>query len=150
MYTFLIISPPEYRAITCVQPINLSKKIGERYNLFCRLLFFSLLQQWRTDRYLGHHRVIFFKRREKETEFLLYINIVIYIYILNNWFPMLLQYMNEATWNWRLMKTILTVCHVYSKEKNYVAFDELAPEDSQPITFLKKLMPDYAWFIGMP
>lgn len=110
--------------------------------------FFFLLQQWRTDRYLGHHRVIFFKRREKETEFLLYINIV--IYILNNWFPMLLQYMNEATWNWRLMKTILTVCHVYSKEKNYVAFDELAPEDSQPITFLKKLMPDYAWFIGMP
>lgn len=43
------------------------------------------------------------------------------------------------------MKTILTTCHVYSQEKNYVAFDELAPEDSQPIAFLKKVMPDYAW-----
>ncbi|KAL0286450.1 UNVERIFIED_CONTAM: Omega-6 fatty acid desaturase, chloroplastic [Sesamum angustifolium] len=36
------------------------------------------------------------------------------------------KYMNEATWNWRLMKTILTVCHVYHKEQNYIAFDELA------------------------
>ncbi|KAL2481156.1 Omega-6 fatty acid desaturase [Abeliophyllum distichum] len=54
------------------------------------------------------------------------------------------KYMNEATWNWRLMKTILTICHVYDKEQNYIAFDELAPRDSQPITFLKKVMPDYA------
>lgn len=52
--------------------------------------------------------------------------------------------MNEATWNWRLMKTILTVCHIYDEEKNYVGFDEIAPEESQPITFLKKVMPDYA------
>jgi len=42
------------------------------------------------------------------------------------------------------MKTIMTVCHVYDKEQNYVAFDELAPEDSGPITFLKENMPDYA------
>ncbi|GFP94110.1 omega-6 fatty acid desaturase chloroplastic [Phtheirospermum japonicum] len=48
------------------------------------------------------------------------------------------KYMNEATWNWRLMKTILTVCHVYNKERNYIAFDELVPEESQPIKFLKK------------
>ena len=41
------------------------------------------------------------------------------------------------------MKTIMTVCHVYDKDKNYIAFDELAPEVSQPITFLKKAMPDY-------
>ncbi|KAK4392789.1 Omega-6 fatty acid desaturase, chloroplastic [Sesamum angolense] len=54
------------------------------------------------------------------------------------------KYMNEATWNWRLMKTILTVCHVYHKGQNYIAFDELAPEESQPITFLKRVMPDYA------
>jgi len=33
---------------------------------------------------------------------------------------------------------------VYDKEQNYVAFDELAPEDSGPITFLKENMPDYA------
>lgn len=46
------------------------------------------------------------------------------------------------------MKTIMTVCHVYNKEKNYVPFDELAPEDSQPITFLKKVMPDYAWKVA--
>ncbi|KAL8145289.1 omega-6 fatty acid desaturase, chloroplastic isoform X1 [Apium graveolens] len=54
------------------------------------------------------------------------------------------KYMNEATWNWRLMKTILTVCHLYDEEKNYIGFDEIAPEESQPITFLKKVMPDYA------
>ncbi|VVA22261.1 PREDICTED: fatty acid desaturase [Prunus dulcis] len=54
------------------------------------------------------------------------------------------KYLNEATWNWRLMKTILTVCHVYDKEQNYVAFDQLAPGESHPIKFLKKVMPDYA------
>ncbi|CAL5402140.1 unnamed protein product [Camellia sinensis] len=54
------------------------------------------------------------------------------------------KYLNEATWNWRLMKTILTTCHVYNKEQNYIAFDELAPEESYPITILKKVMPDYA------
>ncbi|XP_073044175.1 omega-6 fatty acid desaturase, chloroplastic-like [Primulina eburnea] len=54
------------------------------------------------------------------------------------------KYLNEATWNWRLMKTLMTVCHVYDKEQNYIAFDELVPEDSQPITFLKKVMPNYA------
>nr|AGW21689.1 omega-6 fatty acid desaturase [Solanum commersonii] len=54
------------------------------------------------------------------------------------------KYLNEASWNWRLMKTILTVCHVYDKERNYVAFDEVVPEEAQPITFLKKVMPDYA------
>lgn len=42
------------------------------------------------------------------------------------------------------MKTIMTTCHVYDKEKYYVSFDEVAPEDSKPITFLKKAMPDYA------
>ncbi|KAL9326089.1 hypothetical protein ACSQ67_006734 [Phaseolus vulgaris] len=54
------------------------------------------------------------------------------------------KYLNEASWNWRLMKTIMTVCHVYDKEQNYVAFDDVAPEDSGPIAFLKKSMPDYA------
>jgi len=56
-----------------------------------------------------------------------------------------LQYVNEANWNWRLMKTILTRCHVYDKERYYVPFDELVPEESQPIKFLRKFMPDYAW-----
>ncbi|KAE9462599.1 hypothetical protein C3L33_05499, partial [Rhododendron williamsianum] len=54
------------------------------------------------------------------------------------------KYLNEATWNWRLMKTILTVCHVYNKEQNYIPFDEIAPKESYPITFLKKVMPDSA------
>lgn len=44
------------------------------------------------------------------------------------------------------MKTIMTVCHVYDKEQNYVSFEQLAPKESQPITFLRKVMPDYAWF----
>jgi len=55
------------------------------------------------------------------------------------------KYVNEANWNWRLMKTILTRCHVYDKERYYVPFDELAPEESHPIKFLRKFMPDYAW-----
>ncbi|CAN1328364.1 hypothetical protein LINPERPRIM_LOCUS34402 [Linum perenne] len=42
------------------------------------------------------------------------------------------------------MKTIMTVCHVYDRERNYVGFDELAPEASQPVAFLKRMMPDYA------
>ncbi|XXG58867.1 hypothetical protein AAC387_Pa04g1062 [Persea americana] len=54
------------------------------------------------------------------------------------------KYLNEAAWNWRLMKTIMTTCHVYNKEKNYVAFDDIAPEESLPIEFLRKVMPDYA------
>lgn len=54
------------------------------------------------------------------------------------------KHMNEATWNWRLMKTILTVCHVYNEEKNYIPFDVVAPDVSQPIAFLRKVMPDYA------
>ncbi|EES15058.1 omega-6 fatty acid desaturase, chloroplastic [Sorghum bicolor] len=54
------------------------------------------------------------------------------------------KYVNEANWNWRLMKTILTRCHVYDKERYYVPFDELVPEESQPIKFLRKFMPDYA------
>ncbi|WCJ29908.1 Omega-6 fatty acid desaturase chloroplastic [Euphorbia peplus] len=54
------------------------------------------------------------------------------------------KYTNDATWNWRLMKTIMTVCHVYDKEQNYVAFDKLAPQESLPVRFLKRVMPDYA------
>lgn len=38
----------------------------------------------------------------------------------------------------------MTTCHVYNKEKNYVAFDDIAPEESLPIAFLRKVMPDYA------
>ena len=67
------------------------------------------------------------------------------------WFSILpKQYLNEAKWNWRLMKTILTICHIYDKDQNYVAFDELAPEESQPITFLKRVMPNNAWFFDVP
>ncbi|EPS71733.1 chloroplast omega-6 fatty acid desaturase, partial [Genlisea aurea] len=52
------------------------------------------------------------------------------------------KYLNEATWNWRLMKTILTVCHIYDEDRNYVGFDEIAaPEEVRPIAFLKRVMP---------
>ncbi|KAK0572555.1 hypothetical protein LWI29_033414 [Acer saccharum] len=54
------------------------------------------------------------------------------------------KYMNEAKWNWRLMKTIMTVCHIYDETKNYISFEEVAPEESEPIKFLKRLMPDHA------
>ncbi|XP_020692677.1 omega-6 fatty acid desaturase, chloroplastic isoform X1 [Dendrobium catenatum] len=54
------------------------------------------------------------------------------------------KYLNEANWNWRLMKTIMTTCHVYNKERFYFPFDKIAPEEAQPVTFLRKFMPDYA------
>ncbi|KAF9615517.1 hypothetical protein IFM89_024100 [Coptis chinensis] len=54
------------------------------------------------------------------------------------------KYLNEASWNWRLMKTIVTNCHVYNEDQNYIAFDEIAPEESLPITILRKVMPDFA------
>lgn len=55
-----------------------------------------------------------------------------------------MKYLNEANWNWRLMKTIMTTCHVYNKERFYFPFDKIAPKEAQPITFLRKFMPDYA------
>lgn len=54
------------------------------------------------------------------------------------------KYLNKAIWNWRLMKTIMTTCHVYDKDENYVSFEKVVPEESQPISFLRRLMPDHA------
>lgn len=34
-----------------------------------------------------------------------------------------LQYMTEASWNFRMMKYIFTELHVYDEEKNYIPFD---------------------------
>lgn len=54
------------------------------------------------------------------------------------------KYLNEAKWNWRLMKTIMTKCHIYDEENNYVAFDEGLPEESKIIGFVRKMMPNIA------
>jgi hypothetical protein len=35
------------------------------------------------------------------------------------------QYMTEATFNWRMMKTICTELHVYDEEVNYKPFDSV-------------------------
>ena len=50
-----------------------------------------------------------------------------------------LQYMNEASWNWKLMKTIFTDCHIYDPELNYVSFERA--EKSSIISVLRKIMP---------
>ena len=34
-----------------------------------------------------------------------------------------MQYMTEAHWNWRMMKSIFTELHFYDSESNYVPFD---------------------------
>jgi omega-6 fatty acid desaturase (delta-12 desaturase) len=52
------------------------------------------------------------------------------------------KYLNEAHWNWRLMKTIMTKCHIYDEDKNYVAMDEGAQEESKVLRFLRRLMPN--------
>ncbi|KAK9706296.1 hypothetical protein RND81_07G115200 [Saponaria officinalis] len=54
------------------------------------------------------------------------------------------KYLNKARWNWRLMRTIMTTCHIYDKEENYVSFEKSMPEESQPISFLKRVMPNHA------
>ncbi|MQL93298.1 hypothetical protein Taro_025941, partial [Colocasia esculenta] len=42
------------------------------------------------------------------------------------------KYLTEANWSWRLMKTIMTVCHVYNKERNYSipSFSEFSASSS--------------------
>ncbi|KAL3695200.1 hypothetical protein R1sor_009276 [Riccia sorocarpa] len=54
------------------------------------------------------------------------------------------KYVNKCTWNWRLMKTIMTECHIYDKEKNYVPFDHGLEEESKVIGPLRKVMPNTA------
>eukprot|EP00475_Leptophrys_vorax_P025466 TRINITY_DN3567_c0_g1_i1.p1 TRINITY_DN3567_c0_g1~~TRINITY_DN3567_c0_g1_i1.p1 ORF type:complete len:476 (+),score=13.66 TRINITY_DN3567_c0_g1_i1:77-1429(+) len=54
------------------------------------------------------------------------------------------KYMNEATWNWRLMKNIFAECHVYDREKNYVPFDALDGSESAVLGTLRKVMPNTA------
>ncbi|KAH9299246.1 hypothetical protein KI387_030928 [Taxus chinensis] len=54
------------------------------------------------------------------------------------------KYLNEAKWSWRLMKTIMTKCHIYDTKKNYVAFDEGSPEESKVLGFLRRVMPNAA------
>eukprot|EP00897_Mesotaenium_endlicherianum_P003038 jgi/Mesen1/2762/ME000170S01870 len=50
------------------------------------------------------------------------------------------KYMSEATWNWRLMKTIFTDCHIFDSEKNYLPFDK--DTESAFIGPLRKYMPN--------
>ena len=52
--------------------------------------------------------------------------------------------MNEATCNWRLMKTMMTQCHKYDDDKSgdkYVPFDE-SVEESKILRAVRQLMPD--------
>ena len=43
--------------------------------------------------------------------------------------------MTEATFNWRLVKSIVTECHMYDEEKNYVPFDY---NDEKPFYALQR------------
>lgn len=52
-------------------------------------------------------------------------------------------HLNEAKWNWRLMKTIFTRCHIYDQEQNYVPFDEGEARESKVIGPLRRLMPGF-------
>lgn len=51
------------------------------------------------------------------------------------------KFLNEAKWNWRLMKTIMTTCHIHDDERIYVAFDE-GIEESKVIGLLRRVMPN--------
>lgn len=123
MSTSLITFPQGFQAITSKQLTSLFRRTGERLEILPTILHWIFL-----------------------------LDVVCYFsqILATHLFELLCllgQYLNEATWNWRLMKTIMTICHVYDKEQNYVAFDELGYQDAKPITFLKQVMPDYAWFM---
>lgn len=49
------------------------------------------------------------------------------------------QYMSEASWNWKLMKTIFTQCHFYDEKDNYASFDNNGK--APIISTLRKVMP---------
>eukprot|EP00271_Cylindrocystis_brebissonii_P001231 TRINITY_DN11559_c0_g1_i2.p1 TRINITY_DN11559_c0_g1~~TRINITY_DN11559_c0_g1_i2.p1 ORF type:complete len:455 (+),score=71.65 TRINITY_DN11559_c0_g1_i2:360-1724(+) len=50
------------------------------------------------------------------------------------------KYMSEASWNWRLMKTIFTECHFYDPEENYTSFDSKGRK-APVISTLRTVMP---------
>ena len=53
---------------------------------------------------------------------------------------MRVQYMTEASWNWRMMKHIFTELHIYDEASNYVAFDY---EKEEPFYWLqRKVLPN--------
>jgi omega-6 fatty acid desaturase (delta-12 desaturase) len=59
--------------------------------------------------------------------------------LLQNWG----KHLNTATFNWRLMKTIMTECHFFDPEVNYASFDN-GEDKSAVIGTLRKVMPDMA------
>jgi omega-6 fatty acid desaturase (delta-12 desaturase) len=52
-----------------------------------------------------------------------------------------LQHLNTAKFNWRLMKVIMTECHFFDPETNYASFDN-GDDKSAVISTLRKVMPD--------
>ncbi len=51
-----------------------------------------------------------------------------------------MQYMTEASWNWRMMKYIFTELHVYDEQQNYVPFDW---EKEEPFYMIqRKVLPN--------
>ena len=51
-----------------------------------------------------------------------------------------LQYMTEARFNWRMMKTIFTELHVYDEDNVYVPFDFQKEEPF--LQFQRKILPN--------
>jgi omega-6 fatty acid desaturase (delta-12 desaturase) len=52
------------------------------------------------------------------------------------------EYMTEASFNWRLLKTICAELHVYDEEKNYKPFDAVPGHESPVFTWQRKLIPN--------
>ncbi len=53
-----------------------------------------------------------------------------------------LQYMTEAVFNWRMMKTICAELHVYDEGSNYKAFDSVPGHESPLFTLQRKYLPN--------
>lgn len=50
------------------------------------------------------------------------------------------DYMTDASFNWRMVKSIVTECHVYDEAKNYVPFDHAAEEPF--LKFQRRFLPN--------
>jgi omega-6 fatty acid desaturase (delta-12 desaturase) len=52
------------------------------------------------------------------------------------------EYMTEAVFNWRMMKTIFSELHVYDEVSNYKAFDSVPGHESPLFTLQRKYLPN--------
>jgi omega-6 fatty acid desaturase (delta-12 desaturase) len=49
--------------------------------------------------------------------------------------------MTEASFNWRMLKAVVTHCHVHDEEHNYVPFDAGQPQEDKFLKLQRRFWP---------